>query len=302
MKKILVVGSLNRDYTVTVPRRPAVGETVTDGVFAAHFGGKGGNQAIAAARFGGDAAMIAAVGRDSAGKDLVRNLRACGVDPAGVTEKEGCATGSAFITVCDGDNSIIVAPGANDALSESDLNDELFREAGILIAQLEIPADTVGAALKKAREYGIFTVLNPSPSSRMRKDFLSDTDLLIPNHSEAADLTGVDETDPDFAAKAVASLHGMGVKNVILTLGSHGSVWSDGVDSGTQAAFPVTAVDSTGAGDCFAGVVCAALSEGLSLRDAVRYASAAAAISVTRPGAADSLPTRAEVEAFLKNR
>lgn len=300
MKRILSVGSLNLDYVINVPKRPNVGETVSGAELDTVCGGKGGNQAIAAARSGGSVTMIGAVGSDKAGEILRETLTQAGVECRNLLTKP-CATGCAFITVCDGDNSIIVVRGANGELTPDDLKDEWFEGADFVILQLEIDGDTVLSALKKAKKFGATTVLNPSPASCMRDEFLDYTDILIPNEGEATQITGIDPESENFEQNVLIALEKR-VSKAIMTLGSKGSVYLDGNDLIHVPAFPAKPVDTTGAGDTFLGALVTRLAEGASLHEGIVFATAASAISVTRHGAAPSIPTREETEAFLRER
>lgn len=300
MKRILSIGSLNLDYVINVPKRPNVGETVSGAELDTVCGGKGGNQAIAAARSGGSVTMIGAVGTDKAGEVLRETLTQAGVECRSLLTKP-CATGCAFITVCDGDNSIIVVRGANGELTPDDLKDEWFEGADFVILQLEIDGDTVLSALKKAKKFGAITVLNPSPAACMRDEFLDYTDILIPNEGEAALITEMDPESENFEQKVLIALEKR-VSKAIMTLGSNGSVYLNGNDPVRIPAFPVKPVDTTGAGDTFLGALVTRLAEGSSLHEGIVFATAASAISVTRHGAAPSIPTREETEAFLRER
>lgn len=300
MKRILSIGSLNLDYVINVPKRPNVGETVSGAELDTVCGGKGGNQAIAAARSGGSVTMIGAVGTDKAGEVLRETLTQAGVECRSLLTKP-CATGCAFITVCDGDNSIIVVRGANGELTPDDLKDEWFEGADFVILQLEIDGDTVLSALKKAKKFGAITVLNPSPAACMRDEFLDYTDILIPNEGEATQITGIDPESENFEQNVLIALEKR-VSKAIMTLGSKGSVYLDGNDLIRVPAFPAKPVDTTGAGDTFLGALVTRLAEGESLHEGIVFATAASAISVTRHGAAPSIPTREETEAFLRER
>ena len=299
MKRILVVGSLNMDLTVHTPRLPRLGETVTGSDFAASPGGKGANQAVAAAKLGGNVGMIGGVGRDVYAPRLCDNLHAAGVDTAGIIPFDA-ATGVAVITVCGGDNHIILDPGANHRLTPADLTArrELFARADLVLLQLEIPLDTVTAAARLARDCGAKVLLNPAPFQPLPDELLALTDVFVPNQHEAAGLVGRPADMPAQALDAARELIARGAGQVIVTLGEKGCVWCDGQAAFAAGVYPVDTVDTTAAGDCFIGAYAVAISEGKSPRQAVRFASAASAVTVSRAGASVSLPTRSEAEAL----
>lgn len=293
MSSIVVVGSANLDIAVHLATMPRPGETVFGEGLASSPGGKGLNQAVAAALAGADVAFVGAVGDDPSGRLLRGWLESAGVDVAGLTVADA-PTGIALITVlADADNAIVVASGANDAVTELDaVAETLVRSARYVVAQLERPARLVRQGFELARRHGVVTVLTPAPVSRMEPDLFDLVDILIPNASEARALAGVD--DDLEAARALSARVG----TVIVTRGAQGVVAArDGAIVAEVPARRVHAVDTTGAGDTFAGVLVAALSAGTELPDALRSAVVAASISVTRPGAAASMPTREEIEA-----
>ncbi|WP_030683718.1 ribokinase [Streptomyces sp. NRRL B-1347] len=290
---IVVLGSTNMDLVAYVPAAPRRGETVTGREFRTFPGGKGANQAVAAARAGATVSMIGAVGTDPFGTQLRTALDHSGVDVDLLRTVDG-ATGTAHIVVDDdGGNAIVVVPGANATLTALTHGDEaLIASADLLLLQLEVPLDGVVAAARHAREHGVRTVLTPAPAQPLPPELLAATDLLIPNEHEVTALTGI--TDPGAAARALLSQ----VPEVVVTLGAHGSLYA-ARDTGTVAvpAPRVTAVDSTGAGDTFVGALAVALGEGRPTSNALGWASAAAALSVQRPGAAASMPYRTEIDA-----
>ena len=301
-RKIVVAGSSNTDMIVKTPRIPGPGETILGGVFSMAAGGKGANQAVAAARAGGSVTFIACVGRDLFGDRALEGFSRDGIDVSCVMRHESAPSGVALIIVNDdGENSIAVAPGANGKLLPRDMErfGGTIRSAGILVMQLETPIESVGAAIEIASRAGVTVILNPAPAAPVPSEILPYIDLLTPNEHEARVLTGIEVRDDSTARKAAAVLAGQGVKNVIITLGSQGAYVAGGACRELVPGFTVRAVDTTGAGDVFNGSLAVALGEGKPLRDAVRFANAAAAISVTRLGAQPSIPTRDEIDKFL---
>jgi ribokinase len=302
MKNILVVGSSNTDMIIRVPRIPKPGETILGGAFSMASGGKGANQAVAAARAGGRVTFVARVGDDVFGERALANFTADGIDTRFVFRTPGSASGIALINVDErGENSISVASGANALLSVQDLDraNEAFVAADILLLQLESPMETVEAALRKARARGVPVVLNPAPARPLDDAILGLVSVLTPNEHEAEILTGIAVTDERAAREAASRLGARGPASVVITLGARGAYASSAGFEGPVAAFRVDPVDTTAAGDVFNGALAVALAEGLSMADALRFAQAAAAISVTRPGAQPSAPTRAEILALI---
>lgn len=294
MTAIAVLGSTNMDLVAYVPKAPLPGETVTGRAFRTVPGGKGANQAVAAARSGGKVVMIGAVGADEFGVRLRSALTAAGVETAGLRTVEG-ASGTAHITVDDeGGNRIVVIPGANGSVTGLEAGDEArIAAAGALLLQLELPLPAVLAGARAARAHGVRTVLTPAPAQPLPAELLGATDLLVPNEHEAAALTGL--TDPRQAAEALLTT----VPEVVITLGAAGVLHAArGRDPLTVPAPRVRAVDTTAAGDTFVGALAVALGEGRPMPEALRWASAAAALSVQRHGAQDSMPTRAETDSF----
>ena len=298
MKNILIIGSINIDLVINTDILPKLGETIHGRNFMTAYGGKGANQAVAVAKLYGKADMIGAVGSDEFGKLLKGNLEANHVETKGVKIAD-TNSGVAVITVCGGDNHIILDGGANDAVSPAwiDENLDLIKNADIVIFQLEIPMETIIYAAKKAKEFGCKVLLNPAPAAKLPEELLAYTDIIIPNEHEAAIITG-HENEVD----ALKALYDNGNRNVIVTLGSKGCIYNDGKEIKSQTPFKVKAVDSTAAGDSFIGGYCSALCEGKTMEEAIRFATAVSAITVSRPGASVSIPTRTEVEEFLKNQ
>ena len=302
--KILVIGSSNTDMTVQTACLPKPGETVLGGVFTMGAGGKGANQAVAAKRLGGDTAFICKVGRDIFGDNAIRQYEAEGLDTSGILRSD-LPSGVALISVDEkAENCIVVASGANADLSEADIDacEETIRSAGILLLQLETPVPSVLKAARIAHQAGVLTVLNPAPACDLPEEIFRYVSLFIPNETELEKFTGIPVTDPESAAKAARALMDKGVGRLIVTLGSKGSLIVQ--PSGTEIvpARRVKAVDTTAAGDTYCGALCVALSEGKSLGDAARFATCASALTVQKIGAQNSIPTRAEVEAFMNNQ
>lgn len=301
---IFVVGSLNIDLVTRVDRLPCPGETIPGSDLAVFPGGKGANQACAAARLGGQAVMIGDTGDDIFGAQLRASLQSAGVDASGVGVC-GRATGSACISVLpSGENTIVISPGANAALTPGAALSRLsaLGEGDLVLLQLEIPMETVSAVLEYAANRGAITVLDPAPARELPPELLRNVGFLTPNQSEAAQLLAEphlrienSRTAEDVARRLLAR----GPAAVILKLGADGCFLAFGDYTGAIDAFPVPAVDTTAAGDTFNGGFAAALAEGMPIPDAARFASAAAALSVTRHGAQSSIPTRAEVLALL---
>ena len=303
MKSVLVVGSSNTDMVIRVPRIPRPGETILGGAFAMAAGGKGANQAVAAARAGGRVTFVARVGDDIFGERAVAKFEADGLDTRFVIRTPGSSSGIALINVDErGENSISVASGANALLSVGDVDKagEAFAAADIVLVQLESPLETVEAAARKAGERGVPVILNPAPARTLDDALLRRVAILTPNEHEAEILTGIAVTDERGARAAAARLRARGPEAVVVTMGEHGAYASAPGFDGLVPAFRVEPVDTTAAGDVFNGALAVALAEKRPWPDALRFAQAAAAISVTRPGAQPSAPTRAEIEHFSK--
>ncbi|MEU9604168.1 ribokinase [Streptomyces sp. NPDC048057] len=293
MTTIVVLGSTNMDLVAYVAHPPKRGETVTGRAFRTVPGGKGANQAVAAARAGGDVALIGAVGADPFGERLRHALEASGVDTDLLRTAEG-PSGTAHVVVDDdGGNAIVVVPGANGTVTALSPGDEtLIAAADLLLLQLELPLSAVLDGAAAARRHGVRTVLTPAPVQPLPPELLAVTDLLVPNEHEAARLTGV--ADPRAAARALLRQ----VPEVVITLGAAGCLHAR--RDGEPIAVPaprVTAVDTTGAGDTFTGALAVALGEGRPVREALRWASCAAALCVQREGASTSMPYRPEIDA-----
>jgi ribokinase len=300
--QVIVVGSLNMDLVTRAPRIPQPGETIIGSGFHTLPGGKGANQAVAAARLGARVSMIGRVGNDAFGGLLLDNLAAAGVDHRHVISDSEAATGVALIVVDDaGQNSIVVASGANARLSPEDVEAGAgaIAAADVLLLQLESPMETVMRAAQIGRACGVTVVLNPAPARPLPDELLSLIDVLVPNESETALLAGMDVENQSDAEKAAAALLSMGVGTVILTLGSRGALLAQEAGVDVFPAFEVTPVDTTAAGDAFMGGFAVALAEGRPLAEAVRWGNAAGALATTKLGAQPSLPTREMLEAML---
>lgn len=305
MPALVVVGSSNTDLVVRVPALPGPGETVLGGDLLRAGGGKGANQAVAAARAGAAPTLVAAVGDDVFGADTLRRLAADGVDVSHVQQLPGVPSGVALIVVDGaGENSIVVAPGANAALGPERIRElaPVLAAAAVVVVQLEIPLETVAAAVRIAASGGATVILNPAPGRDLPDDLLAQVSVLTPNEGELRLLTGLDAADPAQRDRAVSMLLDRGAGAVVVTLGPRGAYLATAEERRLVPGFPVEAVDTTGAGDVFNGALAVALGEGETLANGVRFACAAAAISATRPGAQPSAPTRAEIESFLQQR
>ena len=294
---IVVVGSLNMDLVVRAPRHPHVGETIIGSDFGTYPGGKGANQAVAAARMGGAVKMVGRVGQDDFGQALLRNVSDNGVDTTFILRDPHAATGVALITVDDaGQNTIVVASGANARLTPEDVAraESVFEGASVLVLQLETPVLAISRAIEIAQHYGLWVVLNPAPAQKLDAGLLASVDYLIPNQTELALLAGVQPLE-----EAVAVLQGWGVPNLIVTLGERGVLIAQGERQTHLPAHAVEVVDTTAAGDAFVGAFAVALTQGLSTQESAAWGNAAGALAVTRPGAQPSLPNRAELDEFL---
>ena len=306
MKNILVVGSSNTDLVIKVPGIPRPGETVLGGDFQTFPGGKGANQAVAAARAGGDVVFIASVGDDVYGRDAISGYQLDHINTGDIKVCRNIPSGVAMITISEsGENAITVAPGANSHLFPADLEEaeEAFQEADFMLVQLETPLETVKKAVKLCREFRTGVILNPAPATELSDEILAATDIITPNETETEVLTGIAVDSEESAARAADHLHGRGVGTVIITLGSKGAFVSDRKTgtSGVIPGFIVEAQDTTAAGDVFNGQLAVSLSEGAPLEDAIRSAHAAAALSVQKLGAQSSIPRREETDYFLRD-
>lgn len=281
MGRVLVIGSANTDMVVRVPHLPAPGETILGGTFRQMPGGKGANQAVAAARLGAEVTLIACVGADALGEATVQRWQALGINTAYVARSRTAATGVALITVdASGENSIAVASGANQELQPEHLVREAFAEADVVLLQLEVPLATVAAAVEMAHAQGCWVVLNPAPAHPLPPQLLQYVNILTPNEHEFRQLSGA-ATPREAAAWRTRT----GVSHVVVTQGAKGAAWYSGDGMQAVAAHTVTAVDTTGAGDVFNGALAASYASGTPIEIALAHASAAAAFAVTQPGA-----------------
>ena len=300
MAEVFVVGSINQDFVLKVERRPKPGETVTDAVLSTHNGGKGANQAAAAALLGGSVVLLGRVGDDGFGRPLVRALAEKGVDTTLIEEASGSSTGTAFITVTeDGENSITVAPGANRRLTPEDVDAARGAIAGaaVLVAQMEVSRECVARAVEVAGGEGTRAILNLAPPFDVPRAVLEGLDPLVVNEHEAAFLLdggvkGVEGVEGvDGALPAASRLVALGPKSAVVTVGADGAVFAEGDAAGHVPAPEADVVDTTGAGDAFVGALALRLARGASLEEAVSYAVRAGSAAVTREGAQGALPT-----------
>ena len=298
MKKIIVIGSSNVDMVVRTSHLPAPGETILGGEFFMNQGGKGANQAVAIKRLGGNLIFMTKLGNDVLGRQSVGYFKKEGIDTRYIALDEDSASGVALISVDDhAENSIVVASGANMLLNEQDVDKMLEEmcEGDILLMQLEIPLQTVEYAARKAFGKGVKVVLNPAPARSLPKELFRHLYMVTPNRIEAEMLTGIKIANDADVEKVAEEICAMGVKNVIITLGSKGCLIREEGVSYRIDAFKVEPVDTTAAGDTFNGALCVGLSEGMDLKQAAVMASKASSIAVTRMGAQSSIPYREEL-------
>jgi ribokinase len=299
-KDILVIGSSNIDLIMKMDRLPGKGETVTDCNFLQTFGGKGANQAVAAARAGGNVVFVSCVGDDQYGTSMIDNYKKDGINTDHLLTIPGIPSGTALIMIGgDGDNYISVAPGANFELKKPHIDKirNVIRESDILLLQYEILTETLEYILETTS--GNTTILNLAPAKPLDDHHLKMVSILVVNETEAQLISGITHVTYENAGLAAGVLHDKGVRTVIITMGVRGSYISSKEYTGYVEAFPVKAVDATAAGDVYCGNLAAGLADGLSLKDAVRFSSAASAICVTRLGAQASAPSKKEIEDFL---
>lgn len=299
---IAVFGSINMDLVVRTPRLPAPGETLTGRTFFTVPGGKGANQAVACARLGAATRMIGRVGDDGFGEQLRASLRGYGVNDDGVLTTPG-PSGVAVIAVDDAaENTIVIVPGANGAVSTADIPrlEAALDGASVLLLQLETPLEAVTAAARAARARGVTVILDPAPAQPLPDELYALADIMTPNESEAAALTGITVADDAAVAAAARELLARGVGRAIIKLGARGAWVADAHAARMYPAFSVTPVDTVAAGDAFNGGLATALSEGRPFDEAIRWGLAAGALSVTRAGAQPSMPARAELLQFLR--
>ncbi|SEI16909.1 ribokinase [Pseudomonas asplenii] len=300
--KVVVIGSLNMDLVTRAERLPRAGETLIGQSFGTVPGGKGANQAVAAARLGAQVSMVGCVGDDAYGQQLRDALLVEGIDCQAVTAVDGVSSGVALIVVDDSSqNAIVIVAGGNGCLTTEVVKgfDAVLQAADVIICQLEVPLETVGYALKRGRELGKTVILNPAPASApLPADWYASIDYLIPNESEASALSGLSVDSQATAEAAATRLMAAGAGKVIITLGAQGSLFADGQGFTHFPAPKVQALDTTAAGDTFVGGFAAALAAGKSEAEAIRFGQVAAALSVTRAGAQPSIPQLSEVQGF----
>lgn len=305
MSQVIVIGSSNTDLVVQVDRLPQKGETVLGGEIKTFFGGKGANQAAAAKKGEAEVLFITKLGQDAYGEKYKKHLLELGIDPTGILRDEKIPSGTALIAVDrKGNNQIVVSPGANSALVPQDIErlKSNFSEKSVMLLQLEIPLKTVAYSLETAKSLGMRTILNPAPAVMLSEKILKKVDIITPNKSELEALTGRKPEDEEETIDAAKALLDRGVGNVIVTLGEKGALLVTGEKTEFFPAFRVKAVDSTAAGDAFNGMLACSLSEGFGLEQAVIKANAAGALAALKIGAQPSLPSREEIEEFLKKQ
>ena len=301
--RILVVGSLNMDLVVSVQRHPEPGDTVLGGDLQTFPGGKGANQAAAAAQAGGDTAMLGLVGSDTYGSTLLESLAKAGVDAKAIEQTSG-PSGVALIAVDErGENTIIVSPGANGKLTPEHLSgvslESLFSGVALVLMQLEVPLESVQRVAAEARKRDVPVMLNAAPIQDLPDDLLANLSYLVLNEGEAAFLSDIDVSDEASAREAARVLRARGIDAVIVTLGAQGVVWS-GDDEAHLSAHQVEVADTTAAGDAFCGALAARLANAYTLQDALRFANAAGALAASKEGAQPSLPSAREVEKLME--
>jgi ribokinase len=299
MSRIIVIGSSNTDMVIKSKKLPSPGETILGGTFLMNPGGKGANQAVAAARLGGNVTFVTKTGNDMFGAEATQLFNKEHIDTRYIIKDDKNPSGVALINVDEnGENCIVVASGSNGSLSANDINGEVFNTAApdLFLMQLEIPVSTVEFAAQKAVSRGNRVILNPAPAIQLSDDLLGCLYLITPNETEAELLTGIRVHDAASAKKAASKLLDKGVKNVIITMGASGAYLLSGAISKMISVLPVKAIDTTAAGDVFNGALAVAVSEGQDLEDSVIFANKAASISVTRMGAQASAPYRSEVK------
>jgi ribokinase len=300
---IVVIGSSNIDMVVKAERLPAPGETILGGAFLMAAGGKGANQAVAAARLGGDVVLIAKVGDDIFGRQAVESFKLEGIDTSFIITDPVNPSGVALITVdAKAENCIVVASGANANLVAGDLYraEESIKNASLILVQLEIPVDTIEYVAGLAARHNVPLILNPAPACALSDELLGLITIITPNQKEAEMLTGLGITDKRSAENAARALAAKGIETVIITMGANGALVLDKDEINWVAAPVVEAIDTTAAGDVFCGGLAVALSEGRGIKEAVIFAGGAAALSVTKMGAQTSAPSRKETENFLR--
>ncbi|WP_316162146.1 ribokinase [Bradyrhizobium sp. SZCCHNRI20481] len=302
MGRIVVAGSINMDVVATAERHPRIGETVAGRSVMYFPGGKGANQAVAAAKLGAPTALIGRLGRDAFGEQLRAFLTAQGIDLTAVKDSAGASTGTAIITLAQADNTIVVISGTNAEVSADDVAQVSLGSGDVAVSQFEIPQATITAFFQRAKTAGATTILNPAPASAFDSTLFALVDVLVLNETELSFLAGIElgnAPTPQQVNEAVRALKPRDDQTVCVTLGARGAVAVSGAEARLVEGRAVKAVDTTGAGDCFVGALAARLSQGAAIADAIGYANIAASISVQRMGAGPSMPTAEEVRALL---
>lgn len=302
MKKICVIGSLNMDLVVNVDEMPKKGQTLIGGNFKEVPGGKGANQAVAIAKLGGDVSMIGKVGNDGFGQTLINALKANNVKTDYI-QIENCSSGVAMITVDkNAENSIVVAPGANFRVLREDIDKciDSIKQSDIVVVQLETPLDTIKYALQESKQLDKYTILNPAPAVKLDEDIIKNVDLLTPNETELEILSGVKIENEEDIIKAAQVMIQKGVKQLIVTLGSKGSLYIDKDNVKFKESYKVDAIDTTAAGDSYTGALSVALSQDKDMEEAMDFASKVGALCVMKEGAQTSLPTMQDVLNFRR--
>jgi ribokinase len=302
MPDILVIGSLNADLVVRTPHFPQPGETISGDDLKIFPGGKGANQAVAAARLGGSVSMLGRVGKDNFGDFLLENLKSNKVDGQFI-QRDDASTGTAMIVVdSNGQNSIVLSPGANGKVCDADVRNVSFQHFNLLMLQLEIPIETVLSAIRQAKRSGLRVLLNPAPGRSLPEEIIALPDFLVPNETELSLLTNQPVNDVSSAEGAAHSLLSRGAQTIIVTLGANGALLVTKENTNHVPPFKVNVVDTTAAGDAFIGGFAYALLQGKSLEESVRYGCASGALATTKFGAQPSLPTKEEIERFMSLR
>ncbi|WP_434794558.1 Ribokinase [Terrisporobacter petrolearius] len=302
MKKICVIGSLNMDLVVNVDEMPKKGQTLIGENFKEVPGGKGANQAVAIAKLGGDVSMIGKVGNDGFGQTLINALKADNVKTDYI-QIENCSSGVAMITVDkNAENSIVVAPGANFRVLREDIDKciDSIKQSDIVVVQLETPLDTIKYALQESKQLDKYTILNPAPAVKLEEDIIKNVDLLTPNETELEILSGVKIEHEEDIIKAAQVMIQKGVKQLIVTLGSKGSLYIDKDNVKFKESYKVDAIDTTAAGDSYTGALSVALSQDKDIQEAMDFASKVGALCVMKEGAQTSLPTIQDVLNFRR--
>jgi len=301
MKKIVVIGSLNMDLVANTKHMPKIGETIIGLDFKQIHGGKGANQAVAIARLGGNVSMIGKVGNDNFGENLLKALTEDKVETNHIMKENVSSTGIALITVDEkANNTIIVIPGANYKVTQEEIHEklELIGEVDVLVTQLEIPIDVVKYSLRRAKDKGVFTILNPAPAQLLDDEIISSVDLLIPNETELQILSGIEIQSEEELLEACSKLIKKGVKELIVTLGDKGSIYFTENEYKKFTAYKANAVDTTAAGDSFVAAIAVGLTNNFKIEKAIDFASKVGALTVSKHGAQSSLPFLQEVMNF----